>query len=227
MAFPKWLTPEGNLGVVPELDYYQFALDAYDVFAGNLTYSRISGVLPEGIQIISTGILQGIPITTAGGDKNEKFTFVLVGDGHERTRLQARCRIEGLINVQMFDPVPKSQIPSLLSMVDIGYIGWRKERLYRFGIAPNKLMDYMMANLPILHSVEAANDPVADAGCGLTVPPESPESVARGLLELSALGSANLKQLGALGRPFVTKHYSYKKLAEIFIDSVCKLKSRH
>ena len=77
MAFPKWLTPEGNLGVVPELDYYQFALDAYDVFAGNLTYSRISGVLPEGIQIISTGILQGIPITTAGGDKNENFTFTV------------------------------------------------------------------------------------------------------------------------------------------------------
>ena len=38
-----------------------------------------------------------------------------------------------------------------------------------FGIAPNKLIDYMMAGCAILHSVEAGNDPVADAGCGLTV----------------------------------------------------------
>lgn len=79
MAYPLWLTPAGNLGVVPELDYYQFSLDAYDAFAGNLTYSRVSGVLPEGIQIISTGVLQGIPITTptVGGDKNEKYTFTI------------------------------------------------------------------------------------------------------------------------------------------------------
>ena len=32
MAFPKWLTPEGNLGVVPELEYYEFPLDAYDEY---------------------------------------------------------------------------------------------------------------------------------------------------------------------------------------------------
>jgi hypothetical protein len=35
-------------------------------------------------------------------------------------------------------------------------------------------MDYMMARCVVLHSVEAGNDPVAEAGCGLTVPPESP-----------------------------------------------------
>ena len=41
MAFPRWLTPAGNLGVVPELEYYEFPLDAYDenlfAFSGNIT----------------------------------------------------------------------------------------------------------------------------------------------------------------------------------------------
>jgi hypothetical protein len=41
-------------------------------------------------------------------------------------------------------------------------------------------MDYMMARCVVLHSVEAGNDPVAEAGCGLTVPPESPAAVAQG-----------------------------------------------
>ena len=127
----------------------------------------------------------------------------------------------------MFAPVPKMQIPTLLSMVNIGYIGWRREPLYRFGIAPNKLMDYMMANLPILHSVEAGNDPVADASCGLTVSPESPESVARGLMQLAALGSNKLRQVGAHGRPYVTKHHSYRNLARIFINAIIAARSRN
>lgn len=77
MAFPKWLTPAGDLGTIPELDYYQYSLDAFDVNSGTLEYQRISGVLPEGIQITPTGVLQGIPITTptVGEDLNETYTF--------------------------------------------------------------------------------------------------------------------------------------------------------
>jgi hypothetical protein len=77
MAFPKWLTPAGDLGTIPELDYYQYSLDAFDVNSGTLEYQRISGVLPEGIQITPTGVLQGIPITTptVGKDLNETYTF--------------------------------------------------------------------------------------------------------------------------------------------------------
>jgi hypothetical protein len=77
MAFPKWLTPEGNLGVVPELEYYEFPLDAYDENYGNLIYSRISGTFPVGLQIISSGKIVGIPESTpyVGADKNQVYSF--------------------------------------------------------------------------------------------------------------------------------------------------------
>lgn len=161
-----------------------------------------------------------ILLDAAGIMRDEKFSFILVGDGHERQRLKGRCEEESLYNVHMFDPVPKAQIPSLLSMFDIGYIGWKREPLYRFGIAPNKLMDYMMASLPVLHAVEAGNDPVADAGCGITVEPESPEAVVRGLLALSTVNRKKLRSIGELGRAYVSTHYSYKNLARKFIDSI-------
>jgi Glycosyl transferases group 1 len=102
---------------------------------------------------------------------------VLVGDGHEKLRLARRVESEGLANVRLFDAVAKAQIPALLAATDIAYIGWKRQPLYRFGIAPNKLMDYMMAGAPVLHSVAAGNDPVAEAGCGITVAPESPAAV--------------------------------------------------
>ncbi len=152
--------------------------------------------------------------------RGEAYAFVLVGDGHEKARLAARIAGEGLANVAMFSPVPKSQIPTLLAQADIAYIGWKRQPLYRFGIAPNKLMDYMMAGVPVLHSVEAGNDPVAEAGCGLTVAPESPEAVMQGLRQLATLSPGARRAMGERGRRFVLVHHSYPVLARKFLEAV-------
>jgi hypothetical protein len=77
MAYPIWITPAGNLGIVPSAEYYQLALDAYDSAGGTLAYARLSGTLPPGIQITPTGILQGIPVSTAGPDLNQLYTFTV------------------------------------------------------------------------------------------------------------------------------------------------------
>jgi len=146
--------------------------------------------------------------------------FVLVGDGHERARLARRVADEKLDNVTLLPPVPKAQIPTLLAAIDIAYIGWQRVPIYRFGIAPNKLMDYMMAGVPVLHSVDAGNDPVAEAGCGLTVPPESPDAVAAGLRQLAALSSDERRAMGERGQAFVRAHHSYAVLARRFIEAL-------
>ena len=74
MAFPKWLTPAGNLGIVPELAYYDFALDAYDEnlfpFQGNLqagsavitSVTNLDGLV-LGESISGSGIPLGTKIT--------------------------------------------------------------------------------------------------------------------------------------------------------------------
>jgi hypothetical protein len=77
MALPKWITPAGQLGIVPEVEYYEYDLDAYDESGGTLVYSHISGKLPLGIQLIPTGKLQGIPISELGGDQNVTYTFTI------------------------------------------------------------------------------------------------------------------------------------------------------
>ncbi|KPF50039.1 glycosyl transferase [beta proteobacterium AAP51] len=152
--------------------------------------------------------------------RGEPLRFVLVGSGHEQARLAARVQAEGLTNVTMLPPIPKAQVRGFLAQVDIAYIGWQRVSLYRFGIAPNKLMDYMMAARPVLHSVEAGNDPVAEAGCGLTVPPQDPAAVAAGLRRLAALPAAERAAMGERGRAFVQAHHTYPVLARRFIEAV-------
>jgi glycosyltransferase involved in cell wall biosynthesis len=122
--------------------------------------------------------------------------------------------------VQLLPPIPKAQVRAFLAAIDIAYIGWQRVPIYRFGIAPNKLMDYMMAGCAVLHSVEAGNDPVADSGCGLTVAPEDPAAVADGLRRLAALPADERRAMGERGRAHVLAHHTYPVLAQRFLDAV-------
>ena len=158
-------------------------------------------------------------LDAAGLLKDEPLSFVCVGDGLEKTRLQARAKALGLQHLQFFAPIPKAQIPALLARFDIAYIGWQQVPIYRFGIAPNKLMDYMMAGCVVLHSVQAGNDPVAQAGCGLTVAPESARAVADGLLHLARLSPQARREMGSRGPGFVQTNHTYPVLAKQFLSA--------
>jgi glycosyltransferase involved in cell wall biosynthesis len=78
----------------------------------------------------------------------------------------------------------------------------------------------MMAGCAVLHSVEAGNDAVAEAGAGLTVAPESPAAVAAGLRQLAALSDEERRSMGLRGRAFVLAHHTYPVLAQRFLDAV-------
>lgn len=150
----------------------------------------------------------------------ERIAFVLVGGGPEKNGLQKRVKTEGLSHVYFYDPVKKDQIPALLHWFDIAYIGLQKQPLFRFGIAPNKLMDYMMASRPVLMAIIAGNDPVSEAHCGLSVPPENPQAVAEGIRSLLAVSEAERVEMGKRGRKFVLAHHTYPVLAQKFLSAV-------
>jgi glycosyltransferase involved in cell wall biosynthesis len=153
----------------------------------------------------------------------EKVAFVLVGSGPDKAGLQQRASRENLDNTYFLDPVQKSQIPSLLQYFDIAYIGWHRHPLYRFGIAPNKLMDYMIAARPVLHAVAAGNDPVREAGCGLTVEPDNPQAVVQGIRTLLALPANDRRAMGQRGKAFVLENLTYPVLGQRFL-AACALR---
>jgi glycosyltransferase involved in cell wall biosynthesis len=208
IALDEWEGASSSNGLAPELAAHLEALRAQGrVVVG---YAGSHG-LPNALDTL---------LDAAALLRETNLSFVLVGDGHEKERLAARARNERLTNVAMFAPIPKAQIPNLLAAFDIAYIGWQRVPIYRFGIAPNKLMDYMMARRAVLHSVEAGNDPVAQAGCGLTVAPESARAVADGLLRLAACSSAERMAMGERGRAFVLANHTYPVLAQRFLEAL-------
>lgn len=146
--------------------------------------------------------------------------IVLVGTGPERDRLLARVAQEGLTNVTMLPSIPKKCIPSFLAALDIAYIGLRPETLYRFGISPNKLMDYMMAGKPIILGGAPGNDLVAEAGCGISVGPGDPAALARAARQLAGLSADERTLMGRAGREFILRNQTYRTLAKAFLAQV-------
>lgn len=152
--------------------------------------------------------------------KNSSFCFVLVGQGPEKEQLQFMVAEKKLHNVVFLPAVPKRAVPGILNRMDVLYIGLQKQSLFRFGVSPNKLMDYMMAAKPVIQAIEAGNDLVAESGCGISVAPEDPAAIAEAIIKLQALSQVERRDMGHKGRDFVFSNHDYRVLAEKFINFI-------
>jgi hypothetical protein len=61
MAQPVWVTAAGDLGTIAENLFFQLSIVATDPDGGTPTYSLIAGRLPEGVQILTNGTVEGVP----------------------------------------------------------------------------------------------------------------------------------------------------------------------
>jgi glycosyltransferase involved in cell wall biosynthesis len=150
--------------------------------------------------------------------KHLPVAFMLIGRGLQADKLKNISLELGLENVFFLPVVPKQTVPAILDRMDSLVMVWRKLPIYRFGISPNKLMDYMMSGKPILHATSAANDPVAESKCGLSVPPEDPQSLATAIETLMSMSISERVEMGRKGQKYIIEHNDYKILAEKFIQ---------
>jgi glycosyltransferase involved in cell wall biosynthesis len=147
-------------------------------------------------------------------------TIVLVGQGPEKPGLQELAAGLNLQNVLFLPPVKKKAIPTLLAEAGALVISLRRTPLFRFGISPNKLIDYMMAGKPVIQAVDAGNDMVMESGCGISVPPEDPRAIAGAIVQLMRLTSAERAEMGARGRGYALARHDYRVLAKDFIEAL-------
>lgn len=151
-------------------------------------------------------------------NENKEIVFVIFGNGAEKEKLMKKAL--GCNAILFFEPVKKEQFQSLLNRFDICYIGWKKESLYRFGISANKIFDYLFAAKPIIHSVDAYNDPVNDAKAGISVPPENVDAIVEAVHKIASMSIEQRAELGKNGREYVLAHHTYKALVEKYLQLI-------
>lgn len=159
-------------------------------------------------------------IDAAKNTDDSKIKYILVGNGNAKDELKAYAKDNNVNNVEFLDPVLKDNMDNVLSLLDICYIGLKKQNLFNYGVSPNKLFDYMMAARPIIYAVEASNDPVKDCGCGISVPAENPKAVVEAVMKIKSLTDEEKKSMGQKGNDYVLENHTYRGLAEKFVNAL-------
>lgn len=151
---------------------------------------------------------------------DKPVVFALFGNGLEKNNLIQLSKELNIKNVFFFNAVNKKQMFSLLKNIDIAYISLRSQPLFRFGVSPNKLMDYMVSGTPIISAIRSANDLVTEVGCGITVAPADSAAIANGFIRLVNLTPEERRNMGKRGRDYILKNQAYPILAKKFLNAV-------
>ncbi len=142
--------------------------------------------------------------------------FILVGDGAEKPRLIELAERLKLRNFEFRDPVPKAEVPMVFREADAFILNLEEAGVFKYGISANKLFDYMAAARPVVLAVDASNNPVKEAECGVTVSPRKPEALAEAIIALSQMPKEEREAIGLRGREYVKEYHSVSVLADKF-----------
>jgi len=120
-------------------------------------------------------------------DRAPQAHFLFVGDGAERKQLLARLEAEKFPNVTMIGPQPKTDMPSWWSLLDMALISLKKQDLFA-GVIPSKIFEAMGMGIPLLFVGPSGegSEILVEEDCGIVVPPEEPEALARAVEALLA-----------------------------------------
>jgi len=139
--------------------------------------------------------------------------FVLVGDGPQRGLLEERARELGLSDCIVFAGlVPNSELPALLSAVDIYMHTSRHEG---FG---KVIVEAQAAGLPVVAvNSHGPSSIVVDGETGYLVEPDV-NALAERVVDLCR-DEEKRKHMGAAGRRHVRQHYQYERMVDAIVSA--------
>lgn len=148
--------------------------------------------------------------------------IVFLGDGKEKSNLQAQAAQMGLANVTFLPPVAKSKMASVLAGADACIAILKSLEAYKTTY-PNKVFDYMAAARPVVLAIDGViREVVEAAGCGIFVPPGDAAALARAI-ETLADDSERRREMGLKGRSYLEDHFSRAAIAGKFLNMLEKM----
>jgi len=145
--------------------------------------------------------------------------FLFVGDGPEKLRLLDRKQAESIDNATFLSPIPKEFVPALLSRVHAGVLPLKDSPVFKWGISPNKLYDYMAASLPVALLCNLEDTPVDQSGGGIVIKSDFADGLAEALNNLSE-SPENAALMGKKAKDYVLNHHSWANLSKKLLNVI-------
>ena len=150
--------------------------------------------------------------------KSQRIAFLIIGDGIEKSALVQFKEDNCLENVHFYNPIPKNEIHSTLSLMDALYIGSKKSNLYQYGVSANKIFDYMLTGRPIIDAFDTYHSPLNYSSVSYKAEPENPTSIADCIEKVSRISREELEETCKKSVLYVTSYHGYEYLAKSFAN---------
>jgi len=166
------------------------------------------------------GYAQGLEIILKAAklieDKPE-VQFIIQGSGPEKDKLVNLKAELKVTNVHFFDPVSKSEMPSIVKAIDVALVPLKNLPLFQ-GAIPSKVFEALAMKKPLLLGVdgEARQHFIEKAQAGLFFLPENEEDLVRQIRQIVE-NPGELIEMGNNARSYVSTHFNRDKIALDFL----------
>jgi colanic acid biosynthesis glycosyl transferase WcaI len=142
--------------------------------------------------------------------------LLLVGEGADKSNVQALVAEMGLKNLLIIGQQPRSKIPALIRASSACMVLLKKSEVFKT-VIPSKLFEFMACVRPVILAAEGqVRELVKTADCGLCILPEDSASLAGAIEQLHSDAELR-KRLGENGRNYVVTHFSREQTARDYI----------
>lgn len=150
--------------------------------------------------------------------KNYKIIFHIIGDGTKKSNLISKY--QNYKNLIFHNYVPKSELPYLLSNFRANIIHISPLNIYRFGISPNKLNEYLISGNPTILIYDGYKSVIEEADAGFVISSLRFENIVSEILKISNMDELILNQKGDNGREYAQKYLDYNFLVKKYLKII-------
>jgi glycosyltransferase involved in cell wall biosynthesis len=152
---------------------------------------------------------------------DKRIIFAFLGDGDSKANYINETR--GFKNIIFIPKVKREEVASFLAICNILYFSTLKSKIWEYGWSPNKLIDYMMAEKPVLASYSGYQSMINEAGSGFFVPAEDTDAIKSKLEEILLINSSDLALMGKNGKNWIVNNRDWDVVAKNYNDLIYNL----
>jgi hypothetical protein len=147
--------------------------------------------------------------------KLHNFKFILIGDGSLKETLLKKYNYPS--NIILIPWLNKQDLNYYLSNSNLLFHYCLDIPIHKFGISPNKLIDYMYSGRPILTCYNGYISEIEKAKCCFKIKPGSTITIVEKIIEISELDVKYLNKLGENGKKYLLENLNYDILVRNFL----------
>lgn len=165
---------------------------------------------------ISNGLENLIEAISISNQQKLNIEFLIIGDGALRKKFEEET--SACENVTFTGKVKRGDVNQLLKYCDVLFFAALPSKIWEYGWSPNKLIDYMMAEKPIIAAYDGFRSMINEAGCGYFIKAGCTNSILKELLRLKEEDKNHLKIIGERGKTWLLKNRTWDNLSEDYIS---------